>query len=77
MSALILQVPVVSSRTVASVNVTVQGATESMNKKSKIVILPPDFIHIVQTDKPIYKPGQTGRYMMDRTPFFKLNILSV
>uniref|UniRef100_A0A3P8V0X2 Alpha-2-macroglobulin-like 1 n=1 Tax=Cynoglossus semilaevis TaxID=244447 RepID=A0A3P8V0X2_CYNSE len=69
-------VPVVSSRTVASVNVTVQGATESMNKKSKIVILPPDFIHIVQTDKPIYKPGQTGRYMMDRTPFFKLNILS-
>ncbi|XP_019716797.1 alpha-2-macroglobulin-like protein 1 [Hippocampus comes] len=33
-----------------------------MNKKTKILIQPPAFIHIVQTDKPIYKPGQTVQF---------------
>lgn len=50
----------VSSSTVASINITVSGQTESMTKKTKILIEPPAFIHIIQTDKPIYKPGQTG-----------------
>uniref|UniRef100_A0A3Q2YZB5 NTR domain-containing protein n=1 Tax=Hippocampus comes TaxID=109280 RepID=A0A3Q2YZB5_HIPCM len=30
--------------------------------KTKILIQPPAFIHIVQTDKPIYKPGQTVQF---------------
>uniref|UniRef100_A0A8D3DNR8 Alpha-2-macroglobulin-like n=1 Tax=Scophthalmus maximus TaxID=52904 RepID=A0A8D3DNR8_SCOMX len=55
------QVPVVSRKTVASISVTIQGESASMSKKTKILIEPPTFIHIMQTDKPIYKPGQTGR----------------
>ncbi|KAK2847484.1 hypothetical protein Q5P01_010483 [Channa striata] len=56
------QPPTVPSRTVATIIVTVQGESASMNKKTKIVIEPPAFIHIIQTDKPIYKPGQTVHF---------------
>lgn len=55
------QVPQVRARTVASVKVDLQGAKAITSKKTKILIKPPTFIHLVQTDKPIYKPGQTGR----------------
>ncbi|XP_061683472.1 alpha-2-macroglobulin-like protein 1 isoform X2 [Syngnathoides biaculeatus] len=53
------QVPAVRSNTVATINVNVKGESGSMNKKTKILIVPPAFIHIIQTDKPVYKPGQT------------------
>ncbi|KAM9359083.1 alpha-2-macroglobulin-like protein 1 isoform 2-T2 [Symphorus nematophorus] len=56
------QVPTVATRTVASIAVTIQGESASMSKKSKILIEPPAFIHIIQTDKPIYKPGQTVQF---------------
>uniref|UniRef100_A0A3Q2Y1S1 Alpha-2-macroglobulin-like protein 1 n=1 Tax=Hippocampus comes TaxID=109280 RepID=A0A3Q2Y1S1_HIPCM len=56
------QVPAVRTNTVATINVTVKGESATMNKKTKILIVPPAFIHIIQTDKPIYKPGQTGKY---------------
>ncbi|XP_051255182.1 alpha-2-macroglobulin [Dicentrarchus labrax] len=56
------QVPTVRSRTVATINVTIEGESASMTKKTKILIEPPAFIHIIQTDKPIYKPGQTVQF---------------
>ncbi|XP_039985815.1 alpha-2-macroglobulin-like protein 1 isoform X2 [Xiphias gladius] len=56
------QVPTVRSRIVASINVTIQGESALMSKKTKILIEPPAFIHIIQTDKPIYKPGQTVQF---------------
>ncbi|XP_068561676.1 alpha-2-macroglobulin isoform X2 [Cebidichthys violaceus] len=56
------QVPTVSYRTVATVNVNIQGASGSMSKTTKILIEPPAFIHIIQTDKPVYKPGQTVQF---------------
>uniref|UniRef100_A0A3B3DR47 Alpha-macroglobulin receptor-binding domain-containing protein n=1 Tax=Oryzias melastigma TaxID=30732 RepID=A0A3B3DR47_ORYME len=52
-------VPMVSSATVASISVKIQGRVDSLNQDTKVLIEPPAFIHIVQTDKPIYKPGQT------------------
>ncbi|KAJ4938602.1 hypothetical protein JOQ06_003215 [Pogonophryne albipinna] len=55
------QVPTVHHRTVASINVTITGEGVSMSKKTKILIDRPAFIHIIQTDKPIYKPGQKAR----------------
>lgn len=61
---LVLQVPTVSTRTVAAINITIQGESTSMSKKTKILIEPPAFIHIIRTDKPIYKPGQTGKFKM-------------
>ncbi|XP_031695015.1 alpha-2-macroglobulin [Anarrhichthys ocellatus] len=56
------QVPTVRFSTVATVIVTIQGASASMSKRTKILIEPPAFIHIIQTDKPIYKPGQTVQF---------------
>ncbi|KAK5621424.1 hypothetical protein CRENBAI_006807 [Crenichthys baileyi] len=56
------QVPTVLIRTIAEIQVTLEGQGASMSKKTKVVIEPPGFIHIVQTDKPIYKPGQTVKF---------------
>uniref|UniRef100_A0A3B3DR65 Macroglobulin domain-containing protein n=1 Tax=Oryzias melastigma TaxID=30732 RepID=A0A3B3DR65_ORYME len=55
-------VPMVSSATVASISVKIQGRVDSLNQDTKVLIEPPAFIHIVQTDKPIYKPGQTVQF---------------
>lgn len=60
-----VQVPAVRANTVATINMTIQGESDSMNKKTKILIEPPHFIHIIQTDKPIYKPGQIGKDSLD------------
>ncbi|XP_042270737.1 alpha-2-macroglobulin-like protein 1 isoform X1 [Thunnus maccoyii] len=59
---LTFQVPTVRTRTVATINVTIQGESGLMSKKTKILIEPPAFIHIIQTDKPVYKPGQTVQF---------------
>ncbi|XP_034459868.1 alpha-2-macroglobulin isoform X2 [Hippoglossus hippoglossus] len=56
------QVPTVPSKTVANLCVTIQGESASMRKRTKVLIEPPAFIHIIQTDKPIYKPGQTVKF---------------
>uniref|UniRef100_A0A1A7Y2Z2 Alpha-2-macroglobulin-like 1 n=1 Tax=Iconisemion striatum TaxID=60296 RepID=A0A1A7Y2Z2_9TELE len=56
------QVPSVLVNTVATVQVSLQDATASMNKSTKVLIDPPDLIHLIQTDKPIYKPGQTVQF---------------
>uniref|UniRef100_A0A3P9LXA8 Alpha-2-macroglobulin-like 1 n=1 Tax=Oryzias latipes TaxID=8090 RepID=A0A3P9LXA8_ORYLA len=55
-------VPIVSSETVASISVKIEGEEDSMSKDTKVLIEPPAFVHIVQTDKPIYKPGQTVQF---------------
>ncbi|XP_036006087.1 alpha-2-macroglobulin [Fundulus heteroclitus] len=57
------QVPAVMTRTVAVIQVTLAGEEgASLSKKTKVLIEPPGFIHIVQTDRPIYKPGQTVKF---------------
>ncbi|XP_040902892.1 alpha-2-macroglobulin isoform X2 [Toxotes jaculatrix] len=56
------QVPVVLSRIVATIRVAIQGQVMGMVDSTKVAIEPPTFIHIIQTDKPIYKPGQTVQF---------------
>ncbi|KAM8854400.1 alpha-2-macroglobulin [Synchiropus picturatus] len=57
------QVPVVRTKTVAAINVMIEGESgSSLKKETMVLVLPPAFIHIVQTDKPIYKPGQTVQF---------------
>uniref|UniRef100_A0A3P9KCH7 Alpha-2-macroglobulin-like protein 1 n=1 Tax=Oryzias latipes TaxID=8090 RepID=A0A3P9KCH7_ORYLA len=53
---------VLSSTTVASISVKIQGKMDSLIQETKVLIEPPAFVHIVQTDKPIYKPGQTVQF---------------
>uniref|UniRef100_A0AAX7U1I7 Alpha-2-macroglobulin-like n=1 Tax=Astatotilapia calliptera TaxID=8154 RepID=A0AAX7U1I7_ASTCA len=59
---LVLQVPAVRSRIVATVYVNIFHEKNLTSKHTKVVIEPPTFIHIVRTDKPIYKPGQTVKF---------------
>uniref|UniRef100_A0A8C2JS28 Alpha-2-macroglobulin-like protein 1 n=1 Tax=Cyprinus carpio TaxID=7962 RepID=A0A8C2JS28_CYPCA len=54
------KVPVVTVESVASVDVAIQGAKTSLNKTTKILINPPQNLLFIQSDKPIYKPGQTS-----------------
>ncbi|XP_053479921.1 alpha-2-macroglobulin-like protein 1 [Ictalurus furcatus] len=54
------QVPVVSVESVASIDIQINGESTFLNKTTKILIKPPTSLIIIQTDKPIYKPGQTG-----------------
>ncbi|XP_053479920.1 alpha-2-macroglobulin-like [Ictalurus furcatus] len=53
------QVPVVSVESVASIDIQINGESTSLYKTTKILIKPPTSLIIIQTDKPIYKPGQT------------------
>uniref|UniRef100_A0A3B3ILA2 Alpha-macroglobulin receptor-binding domain-containing protein n=1 Tax=Oryzias latipes TaxID=8090 RepID=A0A3B3ILA2_ORYLA len=53
---------VLSSTTVASISVKIQGKMDSLYQETKVLIEPPAFVHIVQTEKPIYKPGQTVQF---------------
>ncbi|MFT7803647.1 alpha-2-macroglobulin-like [Arapaima gigas] len=57
------QVPIVFTPTTATINAhmvsAVQGGTETLEKTTKILINPRTNVVIIQTDKPIYKPGQT------------------
>uniref|UniRef100_A0A671LMT4 Alpha-2-macroglobulin domain-containing protein n=1 Tax=Sinocyclocheilus anshuiensis TaxID=1608454 RepID=A0A671LMT4_9TELE len=58
----IFQVPVVTVESVASVNVAIQGAETSLKKTTQILIKPPQNLLFIQSDKPIYKPGQTIKF---------------
>ncbi|KAA0701893.1 Alpha-2-macroglobulin-like protein 1 [Triplophysa tibetana] len=56
------QVPVVLVDTVATVYVKIEGASTSLNKTTRILIKPPMKLILIQTDKPIYKPGETVKF---------------
>ncbi|KAF5891086.1 alpha-2-macroglobulin-like protein 1, partial [Clarias magur] len=53
------KVPVVSVNTVATIHVQIKGIKTLLNKSTEILIKPPTDLTIIETDKPIYKPGQT------------------
>ncbi|KAF7643378.1 hypothetical protein LDENG_00240610, partial [Lucifuga dentata] len=59
------QVPLVLAKAVGTVTVAVKGEMDSMSKTTKVLVQPSSSsssLHIIQTDKPIYKPGQTVRF---------------
>ncbi|XP_035289151.1 alpha-2-macroglobulin-like [Anguilla anguilla] len=56
------QVPPVNTETVATAHASIKGEEMSLSKKTKILIKPSSSITIIQTDKPIYKPGQTIKF---------------
>ncbi|XP_043115190.1 alpha-2-macroglobulin-like protein 1 [Puntigrus tetrazona] len=53
------KVPAVTEESVASVDVVIRGGKTSLDKTTKILINPPQSLLFIQSDKPIYKPGQT------------------
>ncbi|XP_046894239.1 alpha-2-macroglobulin-like protein 1 [Hypomesus transpacificus] len=56
------EVPSVVLETVATLGVSLTGYKDSMSKETKILISTSNVITIIQTDKPIYKPGQKVQF---------------
>ncbi|XP_061104061.1 alpha-2-macroglobulin-like [Conger conger] len=56
------QVPSVVTNTVATIDASLKGGKSSLSKKTKIWIKPISSFTFIQTDKPIYKPGQTIKF---------------
>ncbi|XP_036379644.1 alpha-2-macroglobulin-like [Megalops cyprinoides] len=56
------QVPPVLIDTVATIHSAVTWGGRYLRKKTKILIKPSAHITLIQTDKPIYKPGQTVQF---------------
>ncbi|KAK2881193.1 hypothetical protein Q8A67_018461 [Cirrhinus molitorella] len=56
------KVPVVTEESVASVDVEIRGGKTFLNKTTKILIIPSRNLLFIQSDKPIYKPGQTIKF---------------
>ncbi|XP_058245373.1 alpha-2-macroglobulin-like protein 1 [Hemibagrus wyckioides] len=56
------QVPVVTVELVASITIQINGSQTFLNKATKILITPPTHLTLIQTDRPIYKPGQTVKF---------------
>ncbi|KAK7171657.1 hypothetical protein R3I93_004075 [Phoxinus phoxinus] len=55
-------VPLVTVESVAAVNVAIRGGRTSLYKTTQILINPPKNLIFIQSDKPIYKPGQTIKF---------------
>ncbi|XP_046726835.1 alpha-2-macroglobulin-like protein 1 [Silurus meridionalis] len=56
------QVPVVTVELVASITIKIIGSKTFLNNATKILIKPSSHLTILQTDKPIYNPGQTVKF---------------
>ncbi|XP_076859402.1 alpha-2-macroglobulin-like protein 1 isoform X3 [Brachyhypopomus gauderio] len=56
------QVPVVTMDTEASIYFELIGKTTFLNRTTRIIPKRPAQLTIIQTDKPIYKPGQTVKF---------------
>ncbi|TTQ23542.1 Alpha-2-macroglobulin-like protein 1 [Bagarius yarrelli] len=58
------QVPVVTQESVASINLQIKDSKNDLEHKNstKILIIPPSKLLLIETDKPIYKPGQTVKF---------------
>lgn len=60
MLLLFLQVPVFPEETIVYLRAEVKGKTVDLEKRQKVLISSTKPLMFIQTDKPIYKPGQTG-----------------
>ncbi|TTQ23534.1 Alpha-2-macroglobulin-like protein 1 [Bagarius yarrelli] len=60
------QVPVVTQKSVASINLQIKDSKNDEDpeyeKSTEILIIPPSKLLLIETDKPIYKPGQTVKF---------------
>ncbi|XP_060736639.1 alpha-2-macroglobulin-like protein 1 [Tachysurus vachellii] len=56
------QVPVVHTQSIASISIQIKGIKTLLNEAKTILITPPTQLTLIQTDKPIYKPGQTVKF---------------
>uniref|UniRef100_A0A8C9VWL4 Alpha-2-macroglobulin-like n=1 Tax=Scleropages formosus TaxID=113540 RepID=A0A8C9VWL4_SCLFO len=54
------QAPAVEKESIQSIRVEVRGESFQMMKDSSVMFKPYSEITFIQTDKPVYKPGQTG-----------------
>lgn len=59
-----LQIPPVHSAPLAFLSFSAKGTTVSLEERQSVLIWNAESIVFVQTDKPIYKPGQTGECLL-------------
>ncbi|NXF32862.1 OVOS protein, partial [Nyctibius bracteatus] len=57
-------IPPVNSSPLAFINFSAKGTTVSLEEQRSVMIWNTESIVFVQTDKPIYKPGQSGEYQL-------------
>lgn len=57
------QTPKVSVESIQVIRVELRGQDIQMMKETNVRIKPATPISFIQTDKPIYKPGQTGIFL--------------
>lgn len=58
-----LQIPPVNSVPLAFISFSAKGTTVSLEERRSVMIWNAESFVFVQTDKPIYKPGQSGEYL--------------
>ncbi|XP_048838019.1 alpha-2-macroglobulin isoform X2 [Brienomyrus brachyistius] len=63
------QIPAVFSHRVATLHATFKGPTEHVTENTRIFIIPSGSLPIMQTDKPIYKPGQEVMFRIATVDF--------
>ncbi|XP_067307945.1 alpha-2-macroglobulin-like protein 1 [Pseudorasbora parva] len=54
--------PLVTVESVGIISVVIRGRNTSLNKTSQILIKPSQNLLFIQSDRPIYKPGQTTKF---------------
>lgn len=54
------QIPPVHSAPLAFISFSAKGSTINLEERRSVLIWNTDSIVFIQTDKPIYRPGQTG-----------------
>ncbi|NWX48156.1 OVOS protein, partial [Steatornis caripensis] len=62
-------IPPVNSTTLAFISFSAKGTTVNLEERRSVMIWNRESIVFVQTDKPIYKPGQSGEYLFIATDF--------
>uniref|UniRef100_A0A663LX89 Ovostatin n=1 Tax=Athene cunicularia TaxID=194338 RepID=A0A663LX89_ATHCN len=70
------KIPPVSSAPLAFISFSAKGTTVSLEERRSVMIWKTESIVFVQTDKPIYKPGQSGEYLFSNRIFQWQNVTS-
>ncbi|NXN25590.1 OVOS protein, partial [Nycticryphes semicollaris] len=70
-------IPSINSALLAFISFSAKGSTVSLEERRSVMIWSTESIVFVQTDKPIYKPGQSGEYLFIAKDFKSKQIVNL